>query len=170
MRELVLLLAVQAGELTRRDDALGLRSDIDEDLIAVDPHDDPVHDIAILQRLVLKTRVVEKLFHEGKRLSGLIGSALHTRISLSHQEIRNLSIRMRPNPGSTEQPTGTTKIRASRKDTVSKYTRAHPCMTISETRIYLIRNSGRSSVAPSASNASTRSSSVTQPMWPTRST
>ena len=54
----------QAGELPRRDDAFRLGADVDENLVPVDVHDDPVHDVAILQGLVVMAGIVEILLHE----------------------------------------------------------------------------------------------------------
>src|SRR3954453_855631 len=38
-------------ELTARDDALGLVTDVEQDLVAVDPDDDPLHDVAVVELL-----------------------------------------------------------------------------------------------------------------------
>ena len=87
-----LLVIRQAGEFARGDYAFRLRSDVDENLITVDAHDDAIHDIAIFERLVVKAGIVEKLFHKRERLSGLIGFAFQTRIDISHQGVRNRSL------------------------------------------------------------------------------
>ena len=63
-RQGVLLFSRQAGEFAGRNDAFRLRSDIDQDLIPVKPHDHPVDDIAVLQRLVPLAGVAEILLHK----------------------------------------------------------------------------------------------------------
>ncbi len=69
--EVLPLLGGQRGVLPSRDDALGLRPDIDQQLLAVDVHHDAVHDIPVLQGLVVMTRIVEELLHERGTVHGL---------------------------------------------------------------------------------------------------
>ena len=48
--------------------AFRLGADVDEDLVPVDVHDHPVHDVAVLQALVVMAGIVEELLHERGRI------------------------------------------------------------------------------------------------------
>ena len=63
-RQRLTLVGGQTGVLPGRDDAFRLGADVDENLLTVEVHDHPVHDVAILQTLVVVAGIVEKLLHE----------------------------------------------------------------------------------------------------------
>ena len=58
-------LGVTAVELPVRDDAFALGADVDQDLIAVDPDDGPLDDIAMLEAADVGVLFGEELLHRG---------------------------------------------------------------------------------------------------------
>src|SRR6185369_15217635 len=62
-RQLWLRLGVTAVELAIADDALGLRADVDEDLVLVDPDDGALDNVAVLEALDVRVLLREQLFH-----------------------------------------------------------------------------------------------------------
>ena len=56
-------LGVAAVELAVADDAFGLRADVDEDLVLVDPDDGALDDVAVLEALDVRVLLGEELLH-----------------------------------------------------------------------------------------------------------
>src|SRR3954463_8292581 len=58
-----LALAMATEQLAVADDALGLRTDVDEDLVLVDAHDRAIDDITVLEALDIRVLLGEQLLH-----------------------------------------------------------------------------------------------------------
>ncbi len=87
-RKRLALVRRKARVLPRRDDPFRLRADIDQDLLAVEVHDHPVHDIPVFQALVVVAGIVEELLHERSGIQlGVIGRNDFFRWRLGHSPI-----------------------------------------------------------------------------------
>ncbi len=66
-------LGVATEELAVADDALGLRADVDEDLVLVDPHDRAVDHVPVLEALDVRVLLGEELLHRRRLRPGRAG-------------------------------------------------------------------------------------------------
>ena len=66
--DIVGLVRGERGILPARDDPLGLRADIDQELVAVPLHDHAIDHVAVFQRAIIMARVTEQLLHQTHRL------------------------------------------------------------------------------------------------------
>ena len=72
--QLRLALGVAAVELAVADDALGLRADVDEDLVLVDPDDGALDDVTVLEALDVRVLLGEELLHR-RRLGAEVAAS-----------------------------------------------------------------------------------------------